>query len=212
MVYPEHAPTPVRIPADLFRSVPEPEGRGFLTQMIVKCEPDLYSPGYDSYIHWDSDCMLVGEYHVSGFKDVCYYGSYASLVKQAPHLNLWRIATARCLGFTPEHEFMRCFPISFPSQVYKSTRKRIELITKQPFSSYVYGCRNEFPQTFAEFNTLGAWAWIEHRREVDFRDWSNGPAWGWDRILQFHGPGGLDFIQPHRNESARQCAKRLGLI
>ena len=212
VVFPEGASAPPDCPADFFRSVPEPEGKGFLVQMCVKCEPDLYAPGYRHYVHWDSDCILTSNSHIDEFRNVCYYGPYAELFKHAGHLRLWQHAVMKCLGFTPEHEFMRCFPMSFPSAIYPSTRKRVELVTRQPFSSYVLSTRNAFPQTFAEFNTLGAWAWINHRKEVDFRDWREGPAWGWDRILQFHGPGGPDFVQPHRSESARQCAQRLHLL
>ena len=190
----------------------EPPGKGFLTQMCVKCEPDLYAPGYDYYIHWDSDCILSKVTNVEEFRNVCYYGPYSELIPHTGHLRIWQQNVSRCLGFTPEHEFMRCFPISFPSHLYPSVRKRVEAVTKNTFSGYVFSTRNEFPQTFAEFNTIGAWGWANHRKEVDFRDWRGGPSWGWDRLHQFHGPGGPDFKQPHGTETARQCAERLGLI
>lgn len=201
------------------RSAPEPNGQGFLTQMILKCEPDLYAPGYDNYMHWDSDCLLTRPTALLDFwpedRPRVYCGSYSELFKHAPHLRLWQHAVAKCLGHTPPLEFMRCFPISFPARVYPSTRRRVELVTKRRFSDYVYSCRNEFPQTFAEFNTLGAWAWLEHPRDVDFKDWSNGPSWGWDRVHQYHGPAGPDFraiAGAGAGQTMRETATRLGLI
>jgi hypothetical protein len=193
----------------------ETPGRGFLFQMLLKCQADLYCPGFDRILHWDSDCMLCRPTDLAEFgvaKPIVYYGSYASLFPAAPHLQLWQAAVKHCLGFTPEHEFMRCFPMQYPAYVYPSTRRRVETITGRRFDDYVLSTRNEFPQTFAEFNTIGAWAFLEHRRGVDFRDWSHGPSWGWHTIQQFWGPGGPDFRQPHQDKTPRQCAQYLGII
>jgi hypothetical protein len=206
-------PHPVRIV-----TVEEPAGKGFLLQMILKCQPDMYAPGFDSYIHWDSDCFLTRLVDASVFtqpKPVVYHGTYQSLFPKAGHLKLWQRAVQRCLGFTPEHEFMRCFPISFPASVYPSTRTRIERMTRRRFDEYVLNTRNEFPQTFAEFNTLGAWAWIEHRKEMAFRDWSNGPEWGWDLIHQYWAPGGPDFRAVAGScigMTPRETAAKLGIL
>lgn len=196
-------------------NVDEPPGKGFLTQMCVKCEADIYAPGYDHYVHWDSDCILTAPSSITEFAGVCYYGTYQSLFRYAPHMKLWQHAVRKCLGFLPEHEFMRCFPISFPASVYPSTRKRVETVTRRAFSQYVFSTRDAFPQTFAEFNTLGAWGFLEHREEMQFRDWSKGPAWGWDRVHQYHGPSGPDLRMAAGSaagHTARETATRLGLL
>jgi hypothetical protein len=215
---PKGAPRP-ELPAPAYPvhivEVEEPPGKGFLIQMILKCQPDLYAPGFDRYLHWDSDCILTRptELHEFGVKrPIVYYGSYESLFPAAGHLRLWQQAVKHAIGFNPVYEFMRCFPMQYPASVYPSTRRRVELTTRKPFDQYVLGTRNAFPQTFCEFNTLGAWAWLEHKQEVDFRDWRTGPAWGWETVKQFWGPGGPDFTQPHQTETPRQCAQRIGLI
>lgn len=198
----------------------EPEGKGFLTQMLVKCEADKYCPSdATAIVHWDSDCILREQRSIDTLfhegKPIVGHGSYAEISKTFPQILIWQKAVRTAIGIATDMEFMRYSPLTFPIEIYSSTRDRVEAITRVPFAQHVFNCRNEYPQTFCEFNTLGTWAYTNHRASCSFRDWKLGPPWGWGVVAQFISPHGVD----HRSTfgsgagtTARELATQLGIL
>lgn len=60
------------------------------------------------------------------------------------------------LGYDCEWETMVRHPSLFHVDMYRRLRNRIEDLHGYPFDQYVLLQRNEFPQTFSEFPTMGA--------------------------------------------------------
>lgn len=196
----------------------EPAGHGFNCQQCVKCEADKYAPGFEHYIHIDSDWMFLKPFDVSHFfvrpgRPIWYYGEYSKLITpQNWPLRNWQMAVSAAVGTQPKREYMRKFPIVIPAPVYAETRRIIERRHKMPFSEYVFSCSSAFPQTFAEFNTLGFIADI-NGHNVEFVNWEQARDWG--LCAGFHGPAGIDFKMPHgpaQGKSMREIATQLKLL
>jgi hypothetical protein len=68
----------------------------------------------------------------------------------------WQEAVKNALGFTPVYETMIRHPNMYRRNVYKKLRDMVEKHTGQKFDDYVLSGQNHFPQSFAEFPTLGA--------------------------------------------------------
>jgi len=196
----------------------EPAGAGFNAQQCVKCEADKYAPGFSHYIHIDSDCLILKPFNVARLfkrpgRSIWYYGEYSKLITpQNWPLRNWQEAVKEAIGARPLREYMRKFPIVIPAPVYKDARTIIERKHKKAFSSYVFSCKSTFPQTFAEFNTLGFVADI-NGHDIEFVNWEQ--ATDWDLSAGFHGPAGVDFKMlggVMAGYSMREVATKLGVI
>lgn len=133
---------------------------------------------------------------------------------------MWRWTTEFALGWSPAYETMQAMPLFYPRAVYQSLRKVMNE-RHGNWEEYILSCRNEFPQTFCEFNALGEisahffssyynW-WMLKGLTFDcyppcrghvIQSWSHG---GLDRVHDFSSDGG-------RTESPRQMFVRLGLL
>lgn len=124
---------------------------------------DEWCPGADFILHTDSDCVFTEpvspeDYFVES-KPVLLYASYEWLCRDYPTLRCWQTASQFALGFTIEHEFMRRHPAVHYREVYRKSRELIEAHHGKSVDDYIKRQTNTFPQTFAEFPTLGAVAW-----------------------------------------------------
>ena len=141
------------------------ESKGMLWSEHNKCMADELCPNADYIAHFDSDCIFTRPVRPSDFfkngKPLLRYEAYSSLVKREPNIVNWKIAVESCLPFQVDNEFMRGHPEVYHRGLYAETRKLIEEKTGLEFSEYVKSCKNSFPQTFAEFPTLGAVAFKE---------------------------------------------------
>lgn len=160
---------PIRIQA--FKDWP---GKGFLRhEHIVMCA-DEYSEA-DFILHTDSDCVFTepfspADYFIDG-KPVLMYGSYHWLVTtQQANLGMWQEAVERAVGAPSVNEFMRRHPAVHYRQLYPLARARMQAHTGMDPADFIASCREEFPQGFCEFNTLGEVAW--RYLHDDYRWWS----------------------------------------
>lgn len=173
--------------------------------MIVKS--DLLCPDADLVLHMDSDCVFTepvtpADYMV-GVKPVLMYAGYDWLCRQQENIRNWQIAVEKAIGGPVENEFMRRHPAVHCRDVYLMTRNAISDHTKQAADRYIYSCKNEFPQGFAEFPTLGEVAWRKFR---DHYHWINQETEGFpaSKLRQFWS---------HRQPNAEdlEAMKQLGL-
>ena len=83
--------------------------------------------------------------------------SYELLARDKNPGVVWQGMAERALGWKPTHETMR-HPTIFLRGTFAPFRAAVEKHTGRLFDDYVLSCREEWPQTFAELTSLGAFA------------------------------------------------------
>jgi hypothetical protein len=141
----------------------EAAGKGFLHHQVVKCEADLWCPkGTDLVVHIDSDCVFKEPFSVDTFmngggKPILLRERYADFAHYGARAS-WQKCVEHALGIEMPWETMVRHPGVFWTKMYREMRTWIEDRHGYPFTQYVLLQRNEFPQTFAEFPTIGGFA------------------------------------------------------
>lgn len=140
-------------------------GKGMLMHEVMICSADLYCPHADFIMHMDSDCLfheeVTPEDYIRNGKPDLLMVKYTSFPAGRAEYR-WQQNVMRALGLPMEHvqfETMQRHPSCHRIETYKEVRQRIEQIHKCPFNQYVIEQENSWPQGFAEFPTLGAWAY-----------------------------------------------------
>lgn len=225
--------------ADLFRPICDqygivvfaykdwPVGKTFLRHMDIKCRADEIVPDYiDAIYHIDSDCVFTkpctpADWIVQDRLIMPYMEYSVCSSRQTPTdiaLLRWKSAVESAVGGASLKETMRCLPIPHFREVYAATRKAVTLHTGISFEDYLIGCRNEYPQTFCEFNSLGEIAWREFQSKYEWIDVEANP---WPestrKVIQSWSHGGLDKVLDYPDhvggsQTARQLFQRLGIL
>lgn len=216
-------------------------GKGFNHHQAMQCRGDEHFPEADVIFHIDSDCVfaspcspedwLPGGKVLLPFTDFCHFldrpllpdedKTFMGFTGRCVDFNrgqyLWKFAADFALGFPVERETMQWMPIAHIREVYAKTREIIEARFGKSFDDYVYSCRNEYPQTFAEFNVLGG---VAHKFFQERYHWQNahvqGHAFG-GKVAQAWSHGGLDRLGNYEKEvggpqTPRELFARLGLL
>lgn len=177
-------------PGIIIKSGKEWEGKGMLWHMAQVMRADEWCPHADFILHTDSDCVfsepVTPEDYFKGGKPVLMHATFKWLTKQQANLEMWRTAAEKALGWSVDREFMRRHPAVHYRKVYKTARERIEIHTKMPCDEYIKSCENGFPQTFAEYPTIGAVAWRHFHPDYSWRD-QETDGFPPSKIVQFWG-------------------------
>ena len=133
--------------------------KGMLWHMAEIMHADEWCPTADFILHTDSDCLFTEpvtpeDYFLNG-KSILYYERFESIGKQHPDVLRWQQVTQDCVRFPVQFETMRRHPAVHPRKLYRIAREEIERKTGLSCNDYIRAQRNEFPQSFCEFNTLG---------------------------------------------------------
>lgn len=168
-------------------------GKGFLRHEHVIMSSDEFTDA-DFVCHIDSDCMFTEpvtpeDYFVNG-KPVLVHASFHWLVtSQQANLSMWQVAVEKAVGWVPTQETMRLHPAVHYRKTYQKTRECIEAHTKMSCADYVRSGLNEFPQSVAEFPTLGAVAWKFFHDDYHWLDQEKG-EWPYQKLTQWwsHSP------------------------
>lgn len=220
-------------------------GKGFLKHMIVHCWADNLFPDCDWIGHIDADCVFAKPstpetWQDGGGRPYMMYRPFAHLMTEPiksgeeiafmgadglkSEMNrgqlMWEWTTKFALGWSPSWETMQAMPLFYPRAVYARLREVMNA-RHGNWEEYILSCRNEFPQTFCEFNALGEiaryffyeqfnWWQLNGLRFEQYapcrghviQSWSHG---GFDRVHDFSSDGG-------QMESPRQMFTRLGLL
>lgn len=144
------------------RTFYESAGKGFLHHQVCKCEADLWCPkGTDLIFHFDADCITKEPFSPSDFqrngKPILVRERFEDFQHYAARYS-WRKCVEHALGVEMEWETMVRHPNVFWADMYAPMRHHIEQRHGYPFTQYVLLQRNEFPQSFAEFPTIGGYA------------------------------------------------------
>lgn len=184
-------PMPIR-----FTDFDQFPGKGMLDHEAQILLADEHCPEADYIFHTDSDCVFR-----EPFSPQCYFTGdgrpvllvepYELLKTKHPGRYQWRDCVTRALGFEPKWETMCRHPSVYPRKVYKHLRAFMEDKWKIPQRHYVLMQRDEYPQGFAEFPTLGAFAMEDLPETMQFVDVSieKRPR---DKLVQFWGHGPID--------------------
>jgi len=136
----------------------EPAGKGMMAAQIQKLRADQHCPNAEVILTMDADCMFFRRVTPSDYVNdgKCMMVREAYSVISNPNRHIWKDCVKKAIGWEPQWETMVRHPQVHPRHSYQLVRDAVEKHTGQAFDDYVLSCRNEFPQGFAEWPTLGA--------------------------------------------------------
>lgn len=177
---------------------PERKDKGMLHHEVQVCRADLWCPEADLILHLDADCVfkqpVTPEFYLRSGKPVLLGEPFADFKESYPTRYGWKKCVFEASGLSPEFETMVRHPHLHVRATYVKLRQLVEAKHDgHSFESYVLSCENTFPQTFAEFPTLGAVA-LEHFAELyafELVRSSTPPDRG---LVEFWSHGGLDYV------------------
>jgi hypothetical protein len=180
----------------------EPEGKGMLAHMACKMEADIWCPQAHAILHLDADTIFwedctPDDFLVDG-KPVLYREKFENFKQHAARYS-WKECARRATGIDPEWECMVRHPIIHLTPTYGLTRRLITNHVGMDWKQWWMQGNNSFPQSRAEFPTLGAVA-IDHASDrYSFVDWSCAETGnnyiyerGRDKAIALWSHGGLD--------------------
>jgi hypothetical protein len=225
--------------------ISEPPGKGMLMHMAMQVLGETHFPADTDFIfHIDADCVfnqptrprdyLPGDKPLICFRDwnclltrpeepdevQTFMGYTGRKIDFNRGAYLWKFAADFALGFASQRQTMTMMPIVHRREVYQKARTLIENRFKTDIISHVLQGRNEWPQTFCEFETLGA---VAHRYFADRYHWHELYVQGTYPVLnvtQTWSHGGLDCREEHgrpvmiagAHQSPREYFQALGLL
>lgn len=135
------------------------KGKGMLWHMAQIMKSDQWCPDADFIAHLDPDVVftkpVTPETFIKNGKPFLQYERFSSIGHRHPGVLKWIENTQRCLPFDVFFETMRGFPHVFHNDLYRECRRLVEQKVKLPIDYYIESGRNEYPQEFCEFVTLG---------------------------------------------------------
>ena len=153
--------------------------KGMLWHLAQECRADEWCPHADYIAHFDADCIFTKPVTPETFfkdgKPLLRYEPFATIGLRHPGVMAWKTAAENALPFPVANEFMRGLPHVYAKSLYAKTRELVEQKTKTPFNEYVKSGRNEYPQTFCEYVTLGAVAYETSQSDYSLSDLSKLP-------------------------------------
>ena len=221
----------------MFRDIAEPHGftvktfvewpgKGMLHHEALICEADAWCPDSDAILHLDADCIFTqptdaSDYFING-KPILYCQRFEDF-RQYTNRYGWKRCVLEATGIDPEWETMCRHPAVHLREAYQLTRGIITAHRKTDWKEFIRSCRNTYPQTFAEFPTLGA---VVIEKIPDqyclieaFKDSANSIFGEEDVALEdksmnklraFWSVGGVEMINDrHPDETARQVMDRI---
>ncbi len=138
----------------------EPSGKGMLMHEIMKTRADELCPGAEYVLHVDSDLLFwrpttPADFLVNG-KCLLLREDYKLIEPRNPNRLIWRDCVEMATGIRPDFDYMVRHPNVYPHALYQQVRATVEHHTGVAFDEYVLSCENGWPQSYAEFPTLGA--------------------------------------------------------
>lgn len=189
---------PLEFPITLHR-YEEISGKGMVQHEERICSADLICRDADYVLHLDSDCVfncnVTPEYYFDGNGRPLYvwrpYNTMPLCPGAFPAYKFWTPCVREALGWEPEAYGMCRHPHVYPVSLYPAVRQRIEEVNAVPFRDYVLSKKNDFPTGFAEFPTLGEFAFQRMRERFHWIDMTSEVPPD-SRVTSFWSHGGLD--------------------
>lgn len=162
--------------------------QGMLHHMHIIMHADQYCPDADIIMHFDSDWVFTepctpDDFLVDG-KPLIVYGGFDWLITCVQgNLVFWKDATENAIGKPVLVETMRWPRLLYWKDLYPTARAEIEKHTGKGMVEFMRSQRNEFPQSFCEYVTLGNVAWRHHK---DKYSWRNQQTEGFPEPWKIH--------------------------
>lgn len=225
--------------------IDEPEGKGMVMHMAMQMLGDThFPPDADFIFHIDADCVFHQratpiDWVADGQKPILPFRDFDTLLQRPVERDemmtfmgytgrtidfnrgayLWKFAADFALGFPVIRQTMTRMPMVHHRKVYAQARDIIERRFETDIISHICAGRNEWPQQFCEFETLGA---VAHRYFNDEYHWVDVTRQGvpLNKVTQTWSHGGLDAnmeqdrpqIIAGKHQSPRQYFQSLGLL
>lgn len=174
------------------------DGKGMLWHEWQVTNADFYCNHSDYVAHFDSDCIFTGPVSPDTFfkdgKPILRYENFDSIGRRHPGVMKWKEAAESCLPFPVPWECMRGHPEVYHIGLYQRARELMEMKLGEPPEKWVKRQRNTFPQSFAEYPTLGAVAMQTFRDMYYLLDQARepNPDKAETPVIQFWGHGDPD--------------------
>jgi len=222
----------------------EPPGKGMLMHMAMQMLGETHFPSDADFIfHIDADCVFnqptTPRDYLPGDKPLICFREWDALLTRPVEQDeiqtfmgftgrtidfnrgayLWKFAADFALGFASQRQTMTMMPVVHRREVYARARAILQRRFNTDIISHILQGRNEWPQTFCEFETLGA---VAHRYFGDRYHWHELYKQGTypvRNVMQTWSHGGLDATEEHGrpqiiggvHRSPRQYFQTLGL-
>jgi hypothetical protein len=171
-----------------------PPGKGMLMHMRHIVYADEWCPDADFIAHIDADCIftepVTPEDYVKDGRPILRYELFDRITKRHGGVGKWKEVTEKCLPFPIPYETMRCHPEVYHRGLYRETRDLMKIKTGKSVDDYMQEQRNEFPQSFCEFCTLGNVVMERFRDHYVLVEQSGDTVVPSNKLQQFwsHGP------------------------
>lgn len=198
----------------------ERAGKGMLHHQVKILEADLICPEADAILHMDADCLFTapvspGDYF-TGERPIIFRQKYESF-RHADSRYSWKACVRNATGIDPEWETMCRHPSVYLREIYGLTRDTILQHVQMDWAEYILSCKNTYPQTFAEFPTLGAvaiqftedrYSWVEVEKVAEgYRITPEQPE---PKMVSCWSHGGIEMINDrHPGLTARQFMEKI---
>jgi hypothetical protein len=185
---------------DLFHCLGREEwpGQGMNWHMAQIMYTDTISPA-DFIAHLDPDCVFTGpvtpDTYFRDGKPILRFENFHFIGFRHPGVLRWQECTTKCLPFPVHYETMRCHPSVYHRGLYAPARAQMEQKTGQPVPDYIRSCKNEYPQGFCEFVTLGNVAMQFFRDQYHLVEQFSNRVTPPNHVQQFWSHGPLDQSQ-----------------
>jgi hypothetical protein len=224
--------------------IDEPEGKGMVMHMAMQMLGDTHFPADTDFIfHLDADSVFnrpasPNDWLVEG-KPVIPFRDFEELLTRPVEPDeiqtfmgftgrridfnrgayLWKFAADFALGWPVVRQTMTRMPVVHHRAVYKTARDIVERRFNTDIISHVVAGRNQWPQQFCEFETLGA---VAHRYYDNMYYWHHLSSLGHpsNPVTQTWSHGGLDATEECGRpqiiagipQSPRQYFQSLGIL
>lgn len=189
-------------------SYPEVRGKGMVQHEGEICRADHWCNEADAVLHMDADTMFVSPVSPASYfhegKPILWRERFERFRLSHQNRYGWKAAVLAACGIDPEWETMCRHPAVHLRRTYGLTRAAVEQHTGKAFMEYVLSCRNEYPQTFAEFPALGAVAIALTPEQYHFINIESDVPNPCEHVIQFWSHGGLDFVHHAGDKSTRE--------
>jgi len=145
---------------------------GYMQQQCTKMHADTFSDA-DTYLFMDSDCVLTEpvtpETFMTDGMPNWIYTPWKSLGADAH--NAWFEPMAKCLGEEPPAEFMRRHPQLIPRWALQEFRG---FVPEKHGVSLEHYIGSQALGRFSEFNCIGFYLWLHHRKKINWHNTDDG--------------------------------------
>lgn len=158
----------------------EPEGKGMLAHEVAIMRADEICPNAAAILHVDSDVIAWKEFTPADLAPqgcpIIVREPYWACGVRNPNRLLWQKTVQAAIGITPESCFMVRHPYMYHRDTYQRARTMIEAHTGQKCDECILSGQNTFPQSFAEYPTLGTvaakfqasrYTWVDYDQAAD---------------------------------------------